>query len=247
LLSDRFFVSGVRLLPTAPGFAWIGTVQQTMARCPILVVALISHMAIDFALYWSHRLNHSRWLWHTHAFHHSPRNLYWLAGVRESPIHHIVLATPSLLVGLFFPMSGYVGWTLYWLAQFNQHLIHSNVRVPSRIYNAIFVTGQYHFVHHARDPRISNTNFGLLTTIWDHVFGTYTDPESLPKNFPLGLDYDAHAFRLLVGLPPGRSARSTPMHGSKNDEQRPRWADPSQALVLCAARDDLDELRHPRA
>ena len=48
----------------------------TWARIPLAVVG------VDFGLYWMHRLIHTAALWRLHRWHHVPRQMYWLAGMR---------------------------------------------------------------------------------------------------------------------------------------------------------------------
>jgi sterol desaturase/sphingolipid hydroxylase (fatty acid hydroxylase superfamily) len=166
-------------------------------------VAVLAILVTDFLNYWGHRLNHTRWLWPTHAFHHSAARMYWLAGVRESPVHYLILTLPSTVVAALLPPSTLLAWLLGAMVApvLNQHLIHSNVRVRMGKLGKVLVTPEYHFVHHSVDPRWSNSNFGFVFSVWDRWFGTYTDPASLPPDHALGLDYAVSNPRLFLGLP----------------------------------------------
>lgn len=166
-----------------------------------LASGLFYFLVVDFLAYWMHRLNHTRRLWSTHAFHHSPRNLYWASGMRGSPVHFVLLGIPSLLVQVVFDPAGPVLVLVLVYGAAHNSLIHSNVRIPTRLLNWVFVTGRSHFVHHGRDPRLGSSNFGFLFTFWDRLFGTWVDPASLEPDFPIGLDYEISTLRLLVGLP----------------------------------------------
>lgn len=173
--------------------------------------ALFYFLVVDFFAYWMHRLNHARWLWSTHAFHHSARNLYWASGMRGSPVHFLLLGAPSLLVEVVFSPQGPVLWLVLTYGVVHNSLIHSNVRIPTRVLNWIFVTGESHLVHHGRDPQLGGSNFGFLFTFWDRLFGTWVDPRSLPANHPLGLDYQISAARLVIGLPPATASLPRPL------------------------------------
>ena len=172
--------------------------------------AQIYFLVVDFVAYWMHRLNHAAWLWSTHAFHHSPRNIYWASGMRGSPVHFLLLGIPSLLVQVFFSPEGVVLWLVLAYGVVHNSLIHSNVRLP-RALNWIFVTGESHLVHHARDLRLSSSNFGFLFTFWDRIFATWTDPASVPQGYPLGLGYEVGSVRLVAGLPPAIRLQSCPL------------------------------------
>lgn len=198
-------------------FPWISSIQdwpsvstsyRALKTLGPLEAGLFWFLTVDFLAYWMHRLNHVGWLWPTHAFHHSPRNLYWASGMRGSPVHFLLLGLPSLLVQVVFSPEGGVATLamLYGIA--HNSLIHSNVRIPGRLLNWVFVTGESHLVHHGRDPRLGGANFGFLFTFWDRLFGTWIDPRSVAADHPLGLEHDVPAWRLVTGWSAAPSASS---------------------------------------
>jgi sterol desaturase/sphingolipid hydroxylase (fatty acid hydroxylase superfamily) len=205
---------GSQVAIASVAFPWISSIQHVdFVRAgvtfwyglPPLAAGVLYFFIVDFLAYWLHRLNHTTALWSTHAFHHSTRNLYWASGMRGSPVHFLLLGIPSLAVQVFYSPEGSVLWAVMAYGAVHNSLIHSNVKLPGRLLNWIFVTGRSHFVHHGRDPRLGASNFGFLFTFWDRIFGTWTDPDSLAPDYPLGLPYDIDYARLVIGLPaPGR-------------------------------------------
>jgi sterol desaturase/sphingolipid hydroxylase (fatty acid hydroxylase superfamily) len=194
----------------AVAYPWISSIQDVpFVKAGVgfwyglspLAAGLAYFLLMDFLAYWFHRLNHVPLLWSTHAFHHSPRNLNWASGMRGSPMHFVVLGVPSLALQVFYSPEGAVLAAVTAYGAIHNSLIHSNVRVPTRQLNWIFVTGRSHFVHHGRDPHLGGSNFGFLFTFWDRIFGTWVEPDSLPADFPLGLPYEIDYPRLVVGLP----------------------------------------------
>ena len=164
----------------------------------------------DFVAYWGHRLLHTGWVWHTHAWHHSPKYLYFLSGIRSTPLHILVFFGVYSLVYIFIPIPDieFILIAVLMLHTVSDHLIHSNIRLPyPRQIEYLIVTPRYHFVHHSTNRDHSDSNYGFIFTCWDHIFGTYTDPDFVPQDQPLGLGYDVSNWRLLLGLPP--SKRST--------------------------------------
>lgn len=162
----------------------------------------------DFGAYWAHRALHSRWLWPTHAWHHSPKYLYWVAGLRGSPVHLVVLYVPYYLAYILIPLpeSAIVGLAMLVLDASNQHYIHSNLAIPcARSVERLLVTPRFHFVHHSNRREIANSNYGFIFSIWDRLFNTYTDPDTIPRDDPLGLGYEISSWRLVLGLPPRES------------------------------------------
>jgi sterol desaturase/sphingolipid hydroxylase (fatty acid hydroxylase superfamily) len=190
-------ISSVQSVPAvADSYHYLRTLTPLQA-------GLFYFLVVDFVAYWMHRLNHAAWLWSTHAFHHSAKNLYWASGMRGSPVHFLLLGVPSLLVQVVFDPEGIVLWLVLAYGVVHNSLIHSNLKLP-RFVNLVFVTGESHLVHHARDPKLGGSNFGFLFTWWDRLFGTWVDPATLPADFPLGLGYDVGTARLVAGLPPRR-------------------------------------------
>ena len=59
-------------------------------------------------------------------------------------------------------------------------LSHANLRVPSvvdRLLRGVFVTPPVHAVHHSDLRAQTDSNFGMVLTVWDRLFGTYANPE----------------------------------------------------------------------
>ena len=194
-------------LPRLPGFSWIPKLSQVVSASVSWPVALLIRVvALDFLLYLGHRLLHTSYLWHTHAAHHSVGHLYWFGGNRASPIHIVVQSIWYSLLVLVLPVHGGFRAVVIQLtiATGIQHFNHANLRWRLGFLGWLFVTPRYHFVHHGSDSRLNGSNFGFLLTIWDRMFGTYRDPNTLQDNFPLGLNYEVGTTRMLIGLPPRR-------------------------------------------
>jgi sterol desaturase/sphingolipid hydroxylase (fatty acid hydroxylase superfamily) len=180
--------------------AWIEAVESLPWWGLVAAYVVIA----DFGAYWAHRLLHTRLLWSSHAWHHSPTVLYWLSGLRSSPVHVLVLFAPYVVAAMMLPVPeiAAVALAIAVLEIGNQHLIHSNIRLPwPARWERLLVTPRFHFVHHSATAERSNSNYGFIFSIWDRLFGTYTDPATVPADDPLGLDYQASPWRLLLGLP----------------------------------------------
>lgn len=192
-------------LANVPGVGSIVSATQGVATAvPWPVAFIVSVIALDFLLYWGHRLLHTSMFWHTHAAHHSVEHLYWFAGNRASPVHIMVQLTCGFLLGMIWPVNGgvsaIVASTLLYTCI--QHFNHANISWRLGKLEWLFVVPRYHFVHHGTDRRLNDSNFGFLFTVWDRMFGTYTNPDAVEKNFRLGIDYEVGVGRLLIGLGP---------------------------------------------
>ena len=196
---------------------WLAGWYALVASLPVWLAGVAYVVLADLGAYVAHRSMHTRAVWPVHAWHHSSKYLYWVAGVRGSPLDTLILFVPYFAAYALIPIpeAAAAGVITALISIANQHYIHSNIRVPyPKWLEYVFVTPRFHFVHHSRDMKWGNSNYGFVFSVWDRMFGTYTDPEKVPADTPLGLDYAAENWRLLMGLPakqgqPASAADST--------------------------------------
>jgi sterol desaturase/sphingolipid hydroxylase (fatty acid hydroxylase superfamily) len=172
-----------------------------VARVPLPVWASfpLAIVGSDFAMYWTHRLIHTRLLWRVHRWHHAPRYLYWLAGGRVSFLQGIIYTIPTLTFLIFNVPPTLIGGYILFGAVLN-HWMHANLRLKSPWLEAIFVTPRIHHIHHSRDPRHYGRNFGSLLSIWDRMFGTFVDPDDVRGPLKFGIPDAVPGPRLIIGL-----------------------------------------------
>jgi sterol desaturase/sphingolipid hydroxylase (fatty acid hydroxylase superfamily) len=191
--------------------AQVATWRTTFEALPWYVTLSAYLVTSDFGTYWAHRFLHMGPLWHAHAWHHSPRYLYFLSGTRAGPIHILGLIAPTTVAFLFFPYP-VAAWVASLHGAFqlaNQHYLHSNLWVPfARQLEYVFITPRAHFVHHSQKRKYADSNYGFIFSVWDRMFGTYTDPDAVPSDEPLGLSYEISNWRAFWGLPPAKSVPS---------------------------------------
>jgi sterol desaturase/sphingolipid hydroxylase (fatty acid hydroxylase superfamily) len=111
---------------------------------------------------------------------------------------------PYTVVYLFIPTPdvGLAITVIFLLNTLNQHYTHSNIRLPfQKQLEFIFVTPRFHFVHHISTRMHTDSNYGFVFSFWDRIFGTYTNPDEIDNNAPMGLDYEISNLRLLLGIP----------------------------------------------
>jgi len=149
---------------------------------------LLALVLVDFSLYWLHRAQHHfGFLWRTHEFHHSVDQLWWFTGFRTSFLHSLLYNVPQVVVPMFVlqlsPLEAGIGFGIGVLVQMWEH---SNVDVDLGPARFVLITPKYHRIHHAAlEPK--NKNFAPIFSLWDLCFGTFVDPRSMPRDFPLGL------------------------------------------------------------
>jgi sterol desaturase/sphingolipid hydroxylase (fatty acid hydroxylase superfamily) len=170
----------------SPGFVliWLEHLRALPGALKILLALLL----VDFLIYWIHRAQHHfDPMWRTHKWHHSIEQMYWFAGFRTSFLHSFIYNIPQAVIPMqlfhLSPLEAGIGYSIGLFIQFWEH---TNVRVNIGPLKWLFITPQYHRVHHSA-TRHQRMNLGTTFSMWDRMFGTYVDPDTLPESFPLGL------------------------------------------------------------
>lgn len=141
------------------------------------VLWLVAFLAADFTYYWMHRTEHEvRLFWGFHVVHHSSEEfnlstafrLSWVEGLFEW-----IFFIPMLLVGFdivtsLLMMAAVVSY---------QTWIHNQKIGKLGWLDQVFNTPSAHRVHHGRNEKYLDKNYGGVLLIWDHLFGTYQAEE----------------------------------------------------------------------
>jgi sterol desaturase/sphingolipid hydroxylase (fatty acid hydroxylase superfamily) len=180
-----------------------GTVHY-LQNLPSAVKIILALFIVDFLLYWIHRAQHNHNLmWRTHAWHHSVEQMYWFAGFRTSFFHSFIYNIPQVVIPVTLfkltPAEAGIGYSIGLLIQFWEH---TNLNVNIGPLKWLIVTPDYHRIHHSATTH-RGMNLAPTFRIWDRMFGTYVDPASMPKEFPLGLGEHVERKqvpRMLVGI-----------------------------------------------
>ena len=148
---------------------------------PLAWIALF--LFVEFVYYWHHRASHTvRWLWATHAVHHSPTRFNLTAGIRlgwtGAISGHFLFYVPLALIG-FHPLAiaAVLGANLGY-----QFFIHSELAPRLGPLEWVLNTPTHHRVHHACNDECLDKNFGGTLIVFDRLFGTFAAP---PKQEPL--------------------------------------------------------------
>ena len=136
-------------------------------------------IALEFCYYWHHRAAHEiRWVWATHAVHHSAQHFNLSAAYR--------LGWTSWLSGnaLFFmplswlgfpPTAVAIGLALNLLYQF---WIHTELIPKLGILEWVLNTPSHHRIHHASNPEYLDRNYGGVLITFDRLFGTFAEEKT---------------------------------------------------------------------
>lgn len=196
--------AGLIIVPAA---LWL-----TIGTYPTLFMAVFLG---DFIAYWRHRLEHTKWLWPTHAIHHSDEEMTWLTLNRFHPINRI---TTTVIDSAFLMAMGLPAWAVIAnsaVRNYYGYFIHADLPWTYGPLGKVFVSPAMHQWHHAKDIKYAGTNFATVFSIFDRVFGTFALPG--PCDVPLGIAQEigdtlpahlAHPFKAWFGALRARAGRS---------------------------------------
>lgn len=192
----------------------------SLGALPLLAQYLAYFLIYTFCDYWQHRLDHSRYFWPIHRYHHGAEEFHILTSLRVHPatFSQVVVmtlplavldASPSLIAGAAF------GTTILRLV--NHSRIDSDFGWIGRW---LVQSPVNHRFHHRRDPSKPACNFSLLP-VWDRLFGTWEEGGSQATVIGVGEPYRQGAWILpdmwrdyrefLVGLADLLPWRSAPI------------------------------------
>jgi sterol desaturase/sphingolipid hydroxylase (fatty acid hydroxylase superfamily) len=140
---------------------------------------LAAFVLIEFVYYWTHRLGHTvRWLWATHAVHHSPEEMTFLSAIRLGWTNLLsgawLLYLPLILIG-FDPR---MIFTLLAINLHYQFFLHTEAFGSWGPLEWILNTPSHHRVHHASNAAYLDRNFGGVLIVFDRAFGTFVAARS---------------------------------------------------------------------
>jgi sterol desaturase/sphingolipid hydroxylase (fatty acid hydroxylase superfamily) len=171
---------------------------------PPLVQLVTVVLVLDLTYYVLHVAMHTRpALWRFHRVHHSDPAVDVTTTIRQHPGETIIRSAAIVAVAL--PLGASPGdFAIYQLLVALTGLLeHANVRLPpgvNRVLALVVTFTDMHKVHHSRDPRFTNTNYGNVVSLWDRAFGTFT-PAQNGRRVAYGLDgLDDPALQTTAGL-----------------------------------------------
>lgn len=135
----------------------------------------------DLCYYWEHRVAHEVSLfWGGHSVHHQSEDYNLSVALRQSStslIWGFPFYLPLAFMG-FDPVQFVLVGGLNLLYQFWIHTEHID-KLP-KWFEWLFNTPSHHRVHHGRNPKYIDKNYGGIFIIWDRIFGTFQQEEERP-------------------------------------------------------------------
>jgi len=148
----------------------------------LLGMALIGVIAKEFIGYWSHRVQHRfMFLWRIHATHHHIAKMSVARADRTHPLEFLGLNLGSAIALAYLGASDGVVAVALVITLVSAHLNHANLPLTPGIFGWVFNTPAWHQLHHSCNYDESNTNYGCTVILWDRLFGTFSDQDSIER------------------------------------------------------------------
>ncbi len=147
---------------------------------PGILTWIVALFVTDFLAYWHHRYCHEiNFLWAAHIVHHQSEELNISTVFRVS---FFAVITRSLFF-IWMPFIGFDPLTIASTAitlGIYQFFTHSRLVGKLGFLEIFMTTPSHHRVHHARNPKYLDKNYGHIFIIWDKLFGTFMEEEEEP-------------------------------------------------------------------
>jgi sterol desaturase/sphingolipid hydroxylase (fatty acid hydroxylase superfamily) len=146
-------------------------------QLPFWIKLIIGVAMFDMTSYWFHRMAHKTpLLWRLHRVHHSDTTMDSSTFFRSHPIEILVFGTGNIVAAALFGLDMLSFGMYIFVFTPIAFLEHTNLTFPSwldKTLGWIFVTPNFHKVHHEQDQHYTDSNYSDIFIIWDRLFGTY--------------------------------------------------------------------------
>lgn len=157
---------------------------------PVWISFIAGILFCDLNSYVAHRLYHKVPLfWRFHRVHHSDTELDATSALRLHPFEFIFQAITQATI---LPLLGVslASFVIYFTIALPLFIInHANLKYPlwfEKIFSIIFITPDWHRVHHSSYQPETDANFADVFSFWDRLFRTHKTAKI--ENIRFGLD-----------------------------------------------------------
>ncbi len=150
-----------------------------MIEIPLWLYIILGLVLMDFIGAWLiHWIQHNvKWMWRFHIIHHTDPNVDVTSGLRHHPGENIFRLCFTILAVLVTGANFGLVMMYQTVSAFFAHFSHANIRTANifeKSLSYIFVTPGFHKVHHHYAQPYTDSNYGNIFSIWDHIFKTVT-------------------------------------------------------------------------
>lgn len=166
------------------GLPWI--VLPRIGALPRWGAIALIVVAMDGLNWFVHLANHRvRMLWRFHELHHSQEDMNVLTVFRTHPLLHVSYLL-ALVPGVVLLANGAASITILVVYGGIVAFAHSNTRLSFGPLGRVFVSPNFHRIHHQLDGP-QDVNLGFVLTIWDQIFHCAVFPNEATVGIDTGL------------------------------------------------------------
>lgn len=159
------------------------------------ILWILCFLGYDLGYYWFHRLSHEiNFIWASHIVHHSSEDYNLSTALRQSAFQNFMSWPIYLPMALFIPPSLFSFHrqvnTVY------QFYIHTQIIGKMGFLEYFLNTPSHHRVHHGRNRKYIDKNYGGIFIIWDKLFGTFEEEKEVPV---YGLVHPSQSWDVIEG------------------------------------------------
>jgi sterol desaturase/sphingolipid hydroxylase (fatty acid hydroxylase superfamily) len=195
------FFSVVALAVLAERECW-GVLNRIAA--PDWAVFIVGFLLFDLGFYLRHRVEHSWALWwRFHRVHHSDADLDLSTNFRTHPVDAVFGVAFNLVIIRLCGISPAAVAAHILMSQLVMAWGHTNLHPRPRLsrrFGWLVVTPDFHARHHSAAQAQTDSNFGIVLTVWDRLFGTISSANAPVTRFGLGQRFDEDAANLAAQL-----------------------------------------------
>jgi sterol desaturase/sphingolipid hydroxylase (fatty acid hydroxylase superfamily) len=160
---------------------------------------ILAFAFFDLAIYLWHVASHKHeCLWRFHKVHHSDKGFNVSTGFRFHVFDLLLEIIYKCVFVVVIGVNAYLVLSIEIIELFFILFHHANIRVPNEdAISQLIITPSLHRTHHSTLRKEHDSNYGIVFSIWDRIFGTRK--ELIPENIGLEL-IEAENFIQLFSL-----------------------------------------------
>lgn len=158
---------------------------KVLSQLPIYAQIPLFYVLYTLCDYWDHRIEHTKYFWVFHRFHHSAEDFCMVTTMRQHPVSFVaifIINLPMAILGASTSAMIWVNLLVTIVGMFQ----HSNIDSDYGWFGKwLFQSPNHHRKHHELDISGGVYNFGLMP-LWDKVFGTWK--QEADQTIVIGVD-----------------------------------------------------------
>lgn len=146
---------------------------------------ILAFALFDLAIYAWHVASHKfEYLWRFHKVHHSDNGFNVSTGFRFHVFDLLIEIVYKCLFVVIIGVNAYLVLSIEIIELFFILFHHANIRVPNEeAISNVLITPSLHRTHHSRKRSEHDSNYGIVFSLWDRLFGTRI--EAVPEQIGL--------------------------------------------------------------